>query len=274
MLKIVLVLTAFTSLSCLAAPVAPPFDYSGKRQLKLSDAAFRSFVHPQLKRINKDFFKIFSYFDAPYPTMLKGHKMFSAIIKSEPKMADDCPSRIKKCREHRTTLYKNLLRFEVFLTELQSGPDYKKFMKEKQALSSQWHEKTHQLQSELLRFSQGMKLHAPLPSPQKKNQKKTQELFRSLRRSYQSFFFSPLSENNKKIFTSVYHSFISPLSKYVTAKKSKKYFLSRIEEFNFSWNEFHMSMAKNDRVFPTKARSRAKQIHRRWVYILKTAMRN
>ncbi|MCY4644035.1 MAG: hypothetical protein OXB88_05400 [Bacteriovoracales bacterium] len=254
-----------------------PFSFQKERKLRLSDSDFKNQVIPELKNIERDFFSLFRPLNPLYPSLLKEKKNFFLITQNSLSPVSVCRGKTQECEETLGRLYRALLRFELSLVGpfAPEGKALGLFMEKRPRTSLLWFERALDLHGDIVETATHVQkiLYAHDPSPLRSFSGEWPSVLRSLELKYELFFFSLLSEKERVPFSQVYRSFVSPLSRYVVEGRSKEYLKQNIEALNFAWNDFHMRISKTNRVLPKKTLSKAKQIHQRWVMILRLLLR-
>ena len=258
-----LMLLALTSPIALSAP----FTFDDKRKLKLTDQDFRQHVLPQIKGIKRDFFSLFNHQDELYPKLLKGRSTLFQILEGEKTLASQCGEGPKQCEPALRKMRLQLLHLETLLNGLENGSKDRKFMAKHPNRYTLWAKKSLDLHSQVLEIIAKLQR-----GPLHQRLKALPPLLHQLRLNYENFFFDPLGEDKKKLFTQVYYSFIRPLDQYVLAPSSKDYLKKNAEALNFAWNDFHVKISKSNRIISIQTLNLAQQIHRRWVAVLRAIL--
>lgn len=73
----------------------------------------------------------------------------------------------------------------------------------------------------------------------------------------------------KKEFEFIWNEFTRSAERYAVLGGDKKFFIRKLEDYNISWNEFHMRALKSDIELPPNAQKIIAHIHTRWTLILK-----
>ncbi|MBT3982236.1 MAG: hypothetical protein HOE90_12835 [Bacteriovoracaceae bacterium] len=71
----------------------------------------------------------------------------------------------------------------------------------------------------------------------------------------------------------VYSNFFREISRIILTKNDLKYFGAQLENLNFSWNNFHRTIAKEKYLTPNKLTGVIGTIHTRWNMILKVLLK-
>ena len=253
----------FTSALC------APFSYDGKSQLHFTHSDFKRYVRPQLKKIKRDFFSLLNHFNPLYPHILRGREALDSLLSYRQALLEQCQKTPNNCRDTLQQLHRELINFELLLVELEHKSLSQKLMAKIPTRSTLWMKKYFALHLEVVKITGSVRaalwLHSTDPTPSDH----LPLLLHSLQSHSTGFLFGLLEKDHQKLFSQVYHSFLSPIDKYVLGRNSKQYLTTNIEQLNFSWNDFHMKLAKTNRQFPQPVLSTAEQIHRRWTAVLR-----
>jgi hypothetical protein len=82
-----------------------------------------------------------------------------------------------------------------------------------------------------------------------------------------------LPKNIADDFEFIWHSFISPIEKYVVRNNSDEFLMRKLETFNNNWNAFHMKIAKSNKDVDRSTIQIVSTMHTRWNNVLKVIMK-
>ena len=252
---------------------AAPFTFNGKRKLTFSERDFNRYILPKLAGIRRDFFSLFNHLGNLYSDLVRGERILADIFAYREVLPAQCSRGGDDCEQSLQQLHLEFIRLEILLNKLEGkmkGPS----SQERLTLWVKEHADFHSKVLEMMgRLQQVLLLHGVNSALSASFAQELPHIFRSLRLSYERLLFSPLSEDQRKLFSEVYYSFILPIDKYVLSTESENYLKKNVESLNFAWNDFHMKVSKSNRSFPSKVLSQALQIHRQWVAILRVMLR-
>jgi hypothetical protein len=237
-----------------------PYFHFNAKNIRISKDSYSRYIRPQIRSIVQEFYFVLKKLDPLSHDFIDLKNKVSKFKSRWKEWSKECKPQIPECKKSLEGLNRLITKIDRKVLMLQGSIGKKK--------------KKNNDAEELLLFSRSLDNISNLIYKTKnqlriKNFKYITPLFHKISITTEMLITKRLNKSYRGDFDFIWVNYIRIMENNILDKKDYKFFLSKLEDLNLSWNTFHMKLKKSKGEIPRNVNTTIKIMHNRWNSILK-----
>ena len=239
-----------------------PYFHFNAKNIRISKDSYSRYIRPQIRSIVQEFYFVLKKLDPLSHDFIDLKNRVSKFKADWKKWSLQCKPRITECKKSLEDLNRLIAKIDRKVLMLQGSIGRKK------------NEVRKNNAQELLLFSQSLDnisnlIYKARNQLRIKNFKQITPLFHKISITTEMLITKRLNKSYQRDFDFLWVNYIRIMENNILDKKDYRFFLSKLEDLNLSWNTFHMKLMKSKDEIPRNVNTTIKIMHNRWNSILK-----